>query len=245
MKQLHKFTIEVEKEVEKSETKEENGQKIVTTQKVKEKVSIEFLIRKPTRSEKEEAEIIRATYLSAFIRRGVMPEAVLAKTYSDQGGIMDKIDKEYYDNLTSKLSKKIEEFQNLTLDRKDENNEASEKCLKEIIDLRQEITDFQLRQSSFFQNTAEYKAKAKLIEYLFTLLTEWKPESNKNFESYFKGKNFEEKINSLEKMEDNDDEIYNKMKDKALFVISLFLHSGGAISEQDVNKIVEENFNAR
>ena len=239
MKELYKFSIEIEKEIEKVDTKEENGQKITTTQMVKEKVPIEFIIKKPSRSEKEEAEIIRAALLSSFIRRGVMPEAVLSKTYSDQGGIMDEIDKKHYADLTFRLSKKIEEFQ---LINQKEEKDKSEICLKEIIELRKDLTSFQYQQSSFFENTAEYKARTKLIEYLFTLLVYWKFDTKQDIQPYFKGNNFDERLKSLELLEDNDDEVYLKIRDRALFVISLYTHTGGSVNQEDIRKMVDENF---
>ena len=52
MKHLHKFVINIEKEVEKTEVKQENGQEITVKTKVKEQVPHTFILKKPGRGER-------------------------------------------------------------------------------------------------------------------------------------------------------------------------------------------------
>ena len=241
MKELYKFNILVNREVPDTETKEENGQTITTTKKVIKQVPIEFFIKEPNRSEKEEAEIVRATYLSSYIRRGVLPEAVLAKIYSDMGGTENEADKKFYNTLLEKLTKKIDEFSTaITVDK--DNKELINKYSGEILEIKKEIATFQYSQRSFYENTAEHKAKIKLVEYLFAFLMYWKKDEKSELKPYFDGKTFEDKLNSLEKLENGNDELYLKMKDVGLFVISAFIHTGGSIKREDMEILVKENF---
>ena len=57
MKELFSFNITVNKEVEKTETKEENGQTITVTQKVKEDVPVRIIIKQPSRKNMEDADL--------------------------------------------------------------------------------------------------------------------------------------------------------------------------------------------
>lgn len=241
MKELYKFNVFVNREMPEIETREENGQTITTTKKVVKQVPIEFFIKEPNRSEKEEAEIVRATYLSNYIRRGVLPEAVLAKIYSDMGGTENEADKKLYNSLLEKLTKKIDEFSNAMTADKD-NKDLIDKYSGEILEIKKEIATFQYSQRSFYENTAEHKAKIKLVEYLFSFLIYWKKDEKSELKPYFEGKTFEDKLSNLEKLENSNDEVYIKMKDIGLFVISAFIHTGGSIKSGDMQTLVKENF---
>ena len=226
MKYLYKFSVFIEKTVNDIQKQVKDGQTITVKKPVIKSVPIEFLIKEPNRGEREEAEIVRAAFLSNFIRRGVMPEAVLAKIYSDQGGVENNTDKKKYTDLVESLSTKIGEYSLVLVNEKD-NKEKIDKLGEEILDIKKNITSLQYSQKSYFDNTAEYKAKIKLIEYLFTLLTYWKQDEKNEFKQYFDGKTFDDKMNCLEKFESDNDPVYLKIKDVVLFVISAYIHTGG------------------
>ena len=229
MKILH--SIVTNKEVKR----EENGQE------VKELIPVYFAVKKPSRFEKEEAELIRAEYLSKFIRRGVMPEAVLSKTYSDQGGTMDEFEKTNLLNLNIQLYEGTAEFQRLSA-APDKDQSLIDTELRKIITVKDQITTLQQRQSAYYENTAEFKAKTKLIEYLFTTLTVWREKETDEWKSYFSGDTFDNKLDLIEELEEKNDEIYMKVKNKLIFIISLFVHMGGNVAPEDVKRSVEENF---
>jgi len=102
-------------------------------------ISYPFGIRKPSRSEKEEGGLIQSSYLNKYIRKGVLPEAILLKIYKDQGGIMDEEEKMLLVLTELKLKDKTEQLKNLAVNDKD-NKEAQETLLREIIQIRKEVT---------------------------------------------------------------------------------------------------------
>lgn len=226
IKSIYAFNVNLVKEVE------ENGER------VKKITAYPFAIRKPSRSEKEEAELVRSEYLAKYIRRGVLPEAILNKTYENQGGTLNEYERAYVSTLNHKLFEKTEELKMVTVEK---NKDKEQEVLKEIIVLQQEIASVQYKQSKFYENTAEFKAKTKLIEYLFATLTYWKKAEDKEWEPYFAGDSFEENLDEIEKLEDSEDELYMKMKDKALFAVSMYIHMSGNVKPQDIEKSVKEN----
>lgn len=234
MKSLYSFTVDKEVEVEKTETNEVDGLKTTTTKKVKEKRPIEFVFKKPSRADKEEAEIVRAAYLSEYIRRGIMTEAILLKTYANQGGIMDEGQKKLYTQYNLDLFAKKNEYQLVSAEK-----EKADVILKEIVELQRKITELQYDQNIFFENTAEFKAKTKLIEYLCVFLTYIRHEG-KEPEPYFKGVTFEEKIVSLNALEDEDDEIYVQIRGKLLLVASLYVHLSGNVKPSDIEAVLDD-----
>ena len=162
MKSLYEFSVvdSVEKEV--AETKEENGEKVTTYKKVKEDTSYSFIIKKPTRSEKEEAELIRVQYFSEYIKRGILTQAMLSKTYANYGGVLSDDDLKYYTNLKIQLFEKMQEFK---LHSVQEDKVKSAEVLQVINELETKLTRFEYEQGKFFNNTAEDKARNKLIKY--------------------------------------------------------------------------------
>jgi hypothetical protein len=226
------YTFSVGKQIEKT----------VEGITVKEVVPVSFCLKKPSRNEKEEAEITRAEYLAKYIRRGVLPEAILSKNYSDQGGVLDEYQKNLYTNLSIKLYEKTQEFQKISAV-EPVDKVAAETALKEIVEIQNEITKFQYGQNVFFENTAEFKAKTKLIEWLLCYLTYFKETPESEWQEYFKGDSFEERLDYIESLEEKEDEIYLKIKNELIFAISLFVHLGGDVKAEDIERSIKENFN--
>jgi hypothetical protein len=224
------YTLTVNKEI----TKEVNGEQ------VKESTPVYFALAKPSRFEKEEAELVRAEYLSKFIRRGVLPEAVLSKTYSDMGGTMNENEKNDLISLNISLYEATAEFRRLNV-QAEKNEELINAELTKIIECKRQITDIQQRQSSFLENTAEFKAKTKLIEYLFTSLTYWKEKESDEWKPYFVAETFEQKLDLVEKLDEENDELYLKIKNHFILAVSVFVHKGGNVQAEEVKRIVEEN----
>ena len=92
MKELFSFNITVNKEVEKTETKEENGQTITVTQKVKEDVPVRIIIKQPSRKNMEDADLQYSVEMSNCVKKGILTKGMLTKKYSDTGGMFSEDD---------------------------------------------------------------------------------------------------------------------------------------------------------
>jgi hypothetical protein len=100
-KELYSFSVdrEVEKEVSSSKTDKKTGEQITVTKKVKEKEPLAVKIKKPSRRELEDAELEFSVEMSKCIKKGILTKAMLAKKYSDTGGLMSEDDaQELVDN---------------------------------------------------------------------------------------------------------------------------------------------------
>ncbi len=108
-KELYSFSVdrEVEKEVSSTKKDKKTGEEITVTKKVKEKEPLAVKIKKPSRRELEDAELEFSVEMSKCIKKGILTKAMLAKKYSDTGGLMSEDDaQELVDNY-----KKIFELQ--------------------------------------------------------------------------------------------------------------------------------------
>ena len=73
-KELYTFTLDEEKEVEKSHTRKnkKTGEKTTVTKKVKEKVPIQVKLKRPSRRELEDAELEYSVEMSRCVKRVIL-----------------------------------------------------------------------------------------------------------------------------------------------------------------------------
>ena len=93
MKKLYKFTISetVTKKVEEK-SKDKDGNEVTVTKDSVEVVDRPIFLRKPTRSMFDEAELYYGVQLSEGIKAGLLTRALLAKRFSNDGGVMSNTD---------------------------------------------------------------------------------------------------------------------------------------------------------
>jgi hypothetical protein len=96
-KQLYSFSIEDTKEVEEKTTekrknKEGDEKEVEVSQKIQKKIPFKFVIKEPSRRELEEADMEYSIEMSRCIKKGVLTKAMLAKKYSDTGGLLAESD---------------------------------------------------------------------------------------------------------------------------------------------------------
>lgn len=234
-KYIYEFDVKIEKDVNKVEKKEEGGAVTTIETKVKEFVPVFFAFKKPSRAEREDAEEYRAKKWGEFVKKGIMPEAILLKSYANYGGILDEAQKKYYIKVRADYAETLEKMQ-LAKINKDEDKAIQ--LMAESLGLRDEIVEFERNQSSFFENTAEAKSRNKLIEYLILKLTYFKEKSGEEYKQYFKGEEVDDKLKFLENLEDSKDEIILKVWSQLLFISSLYVSLGGDLKKEDVEEFV-------
>ena len=231
-KMIYEFEVPQEIEVEKTDTKEENGQKISVTTKVKENRPVKFGLKRPSMSEKEDAEMARSAYFGKCVKAGVITQAELRKKYGDSGGIYTLEEEKQYVILRNKLRDSIEAYQLASVESQNTPKEELDRLFNEIFSLRGLVMDFENSANFFYQDTAEYKSRNHLIECLSLQLTYFKRESDKDWVSFFGGDNLEEKRISLEKYEEENNELYLASRDKIILFFSLFLQNQNLTKEE-------------
>lgn len=239
-KKIYEFTVSKQEEVDKTETKIEDGKEISITSKVTEAVSRKFFIKKPTRALFEEAELFYAVRLSEGIKAGLLTRSLLSKRYSNDGGALSDQDKGKYAELYVRLFEKQNEFQKLSIvDKNDRNKEAQEyfdKLSSEIINLRTEIQDFEIAQASLFDQTAENRARNKTILWWILHLSFMIDKEGKESQLFGEG-SFDEKLALYDGIEDSQDEWLKTVVKKFAFYVS-FWYMGRASTQEEFEKLV-------
>ena len=235
-KQLYKFTIDkqVEKTVQSSKKDKKTGEEIITKKKVTEKVPIEVKIKRPSRRELEEAELEYSVEMSRCVKKGILTKAMLAKKYSDTGGIFSEEEAKNYTVLYKKLLDLQNEYIRLdSVDKKDEKQTTKfEKIKEDIADTKRQIIEIESTFQSFFDHTADVKAQNRLLMWYAINLTYIQEQEDEDPVPYFTGDDFEEKIENYYKKEESGDEFYMALIKKVSTIIAFWFFNQASQPEE-------------
>jgi hypothetical protein len=247
-KELYSFSIdrEVEKEVSSSKVDKKTGETITVTKKVKEKEPIAIKLKKPSRRELEDAELEFSVEMSRCIKKGILTKAMLAKKYSDSGGLMSEDDaKELVDNY-KKIFELQSEYARLEIvQNKSEKQEARIKEIgAELAETRRAIVETESNYQSLFDHTADLKAQNRLILWYVVMLTYIQGnEEDATPKPYFGAGTFEDRLEEYYKKEESEDSEYFLITKKAATILAFWFFNQASDKESFDNLMnrVENN----
>lgn len=239
MKKLFQFLVEKETEEKtKSSIVNEKGETVTTETPQKVKVSQKVFIRKPSRSLYDEAELYYGVKLSEGIKAGLLTRALLAKRFLNDGGILSEQEKDKYTNLISRLSEiQMEMNQESRKDKKEQDSQKINELNEESEKIRADLVDLEMGQSALFDQTAENRARNKIILWWILNLSHFEDEEGKQI-PVFAGESFGEKLSSYDEIDEKDDNFLNEVIRKLMYYVS-FWYVGRAQSEEDFKKLDE------
>ncbi len=239
IKTLYVFDITQEKEVDETTTRLEGDKTINETVKVKKPFVTHIAFKKISRAEREDADIEKASWWNTYVKQGLMPEAVLLKTYGNVGGILSDDQKKQYLDLRVKLKSKLEEEVFMrTAGAVDQ--EKADALSREIIVLRDEIIAFEQDQASFFENTAEAKARLKVVQFLILHLSYVRADENQPWIPFFKGTNTKDKLADYTAKEEAADELFSLSKIYLEFLAAFVFGSNYVATTADIDSYLKE-----
>jgi hypothetical protein len=218
IKSIYDFTVSKTTEIE------ENGQKITKLSPVY------FRIKRPSRVENEDAGLIYSKYLNEYFRKGVLPEAILTKIYENQGGTISENERASLIIYQLKLIELEENYKQLGVEKVA--SEKLDEIKRGIVEVQNKIADIYFKQTSFYQDTAEFKAKLKKVTYLTGVLTYFRKDDKSEWQRYFNSNEIEGILEESDKLEESGDEIYLKIKDRLSFPIFIYLQNPSIKSEE-------------
>ena len=238
MKKL--FQFELEKEVvskEKETSKNDKGETVTTEKEVTKTINQKVFLRKPTRSLYDGAELFYGVKLSEGIKAGLLTRALLAKRFSNDGGVLSNDEKDRYAELYLKLYETQLDAERLSANKDDQDQEKLESLLEESADIRRQLTDFEMAQSQLFEQTAENRARNKTILWWVLNLSHFEDEDGKS-SVIFEGKDFEEKLNSYDSMEEGGDDFDEELLQKLIYYVS-FWYVGRVSNQEEFDNLLK------
>lgn len=249
LQQLYSFTVHDSQEVaEKTKEKRKNAEgieeEVEVTKKIEKKVPYTVILKEPTRRELEEADMEYSIEMSRCIKRGILTKAMLAKKYSDTGGILSESDAKKLMDLYSELSELEGEFTKSTLAQRNV-KKMSKKARKDISDLssraamvRRDIVTLESAYQTLFNHTADTKAQNRIILWYIANLTFFKKDEGET-EPLFDGKTFEEKIDSYYAKDEAEDSLFQLAAGKLASIVSYWYFSNEP-EKEDFDKIIND-----
>lgn len=238
MKKL--FQFELEKEVvskEKETSKNDKGETVTTEKEVTKTINQKVFLRKPTRSLYDGAELFYGVKLSEGIKAGLLTRALLAKRFSNDGGVLSNDEKDRYAELYLKLYETQLDAERLSANKDSQDQDKLEGLLEESADIRRQLTDFEMAQSQLFEQTAENRARNKTILWWVLNLSHFEDEDGKN-SVIFEGKDFEEKLNSYDSMEEGGDDFDEDLLQKLIYYVS-FWYVGRVSNQEEFDNLLK------
>jgi hypothetical protein len=225
-KELYSFTIFEDKEVFVEETTldQGTGEEITIKKKTIEKSPIQIILKKPSRRQIEEADLEYSVEMSRCIKKGILTKAMLAKKYSDTGGLMSETEssklvdlyKDIYDLQNENI--KLEAITNKT---EEIQNKISTVVAKST-EVRKNIVEIESSYRALFDHTADSKAQNRIILWYIINLTYIKKETDESPKPYFKGKDFEDKLQSFYEREEESSDQYLQLSRKLSTLIAFW-----------------------
>jgi len=242
-KELYSFTIEEEKEVEKTSKRKnkKTGEETTVTKKVKQKVPIQISIKRPSRRELEEAELEYSVEMSRCVKKGILTKAMLYKKYSDTGGVWTEDEAKDYGVLYKETFEIQNKYVRLeTIEKKtDAQLKELDQLKTDLAEIRRKLVDAETSMESLFNHTADNKAQNRLLLWYTLMLTNIKGDADGEFAPYFKGKDFDEKIDDYYKKEDEASAFYSDVVKKVTTVLAFWFFNQ-ASSPDEFNKLIED-----
>jgi|TARA_Y100000361_G_scaffold81201_1_gene71831 hypothetical protein len=168
MKRIYEFTVNKEETTkEQSVEKKKDGTEVTTAKDVVKEVPHKFFLRRPTRRMTDEAELYYGVKLAEGIKAGLLTRTLLEKRFKNDGGIRSDEDSKKYKSITDKLKNFYEEQTKiLEIDEKKRTSSQKKRLKqleKEVQPVRKELRNLQLQEDSLYEETAESRARNKVI----------------------------------------------------------------------------------
>jgi len=226
MKELYSFVVDKEIEKEEVTTKIDKKTKEETTvkKKVTTKVPLTVRLKKPSRRELEEAELEFSVEMSRCVKKGILTKAMLAKKYSDSGGLMSEDDAKSLVDSYKKIFDLQNEYARLEIiqNKTDKQVERVEEMSTELAKVRRQIVELESNYQSLFDHTADVKAQNRLILWYVVMLTYIQEETDDVEVPLFGNGDFDERLEKYYEKEESEDSLYFLIAKKAATVLAFW-----------------------
>lgn len=234
-KELYSFTVdkEIEKIVESSKKDKKTGEETITKKKVKEKVPVLIRLKRPSRRELEDAELEFSVEMSRCVKKGILTKAMLAKKYSDTGGLMSEDDAQSLVEAYKKIFDLQNEYSRLEIiqNKSDKQKEKVDEIISSLTATRRQIVEFESNYQSLFDHTSDVKAQNRLILWYVIMLTYIQEDKDEDPKPYFGAGDFEKRLEEYYSQEESDDDLYFLITKKAATILAFWFFNQASDKE--------------
>ena len=208
MKRIYEFTVNKEETLEEESVEnKKDGTKVTTAKDVKKEVPYKFFLRRPTRAMTDEAELYYGVRLAEGIKAGLLTRALLEKRFENDGGTRSDDENTEYKQTIEKLQDFHKEQSKILEISEKKRTPAHKKKLKEldkeIKPARRALRDLQMEEDNLYEETAESRARNKVI--LWWMLTLAYEEKDGKENEFFGEGDLEAKFERYDEIDEGED----------------------------------------
>jgi len=229
---LFEYTLDKEIEEKVTEKKVIEGKEVEVTETVKTIKPAKYAILKNSRRMTEKADLFFAKTVGFYTKQGLLSVHQINKRYYNDDGPFNKDEEKVMENLADQKAKLGEKYFGLSqIEKKTPEQDKEEReILEEILELQKRMDSISTPYVGIFNQTAEYKARNKLITF-WTVFLLHKQNENGEWERVVDVKDYEDGEEILFDIEDDGTPFEQEAIKKGMFFISYWA-SGGDTSEQ-------------
>jgi len=244
-KYFYEFHVNKEIEIEDQViNKNEDGSETITKRKVKKETPVKFLLRKPNRVLRDDADLYYNMKLAEATRKGMLTASGLSKIIDNEDGVLSEKDKELKSETYAKLLNKQSEYQRLgsKADKTDDDKLQIEAIEKEISEALVILKSIEKKESHLYANTAEMYAQTKTLFWWMLNLSYYHDEADK-IVAFFGEGDEKKKMAKYDEYEEKEDlfliEVINKLSHytAVAFITSSFDQEKMDAAIKAINKI--------
>jgi hypothetical protein len=242
LKEIYNFTIYEEKEIPvETVSKDTEGNEVKVTKKEKVKTPVKVILKKPSRRQIEEADLEYSVEMSRCVKKGILTKAMLVKKYSDTGGLMSETEAKGLYQMYQRLMELQREYtENETVNKGEANRQKkTEELTFEMAKVRDQIVKTEMAYQSLFDHTADMKAQNRLLLWYIINLTFIQREDEDKPSPYFKGEDFEDKLEDYYVKEESEELQYFEIARKISRIAAFWFYNQGATT-QDYEALMED-----
>ena len=117
--------------------------------------------------------------------------------------------------------------------------ERLEELKKTLAETRRQIVESESAMQSLFDHTADTKAQNRLLLWYTLMLTHVQEEEDESPKAYFKGEEFEQKMEDYYSKEDESSDFYHELVKKVTTVLAFWFFNQASAPEE-FNKLIED-----
>ena len=245
-KVIYQFEIKKEEQVEEESTRNKKNkdtgetEKVTTSKIVTKEIPYKIKIYEPSRRQVEDADMEFSIEMSKCIKKGILTKAMLAKKYSDSGGLLTEDDSRDLIRLYKELAELQNDLGRLMSKKKKSDTEKEKEgdLTEKFAKTRKRIVELETSYQNVFNHTADTKAQNKTVMwYMLNLSHVEKPGGLE--EPLFPGDTPDSKEEAYYEKDESGDEIYELAREKLMTFVSFWYFSQNA-SNEDFTKLEED-----
>ena len=241
MKRIYEFTVNKEETVkEETVEKKKDGTEVTTSKDVKKEIPHKFFMRRPTRAMTDEAELYYGVKLAEGIKAGLLTRALLEKRFENDGGTRSDEENKEYNKIIEKLQAFHKEQSKILQINEKKRTPTQKKRLKEleaeIKPARRDVRDLQLIEDNLYEETAESRARNKVI--LWWMLHLAHIEENGKDTPFFGEGDLDSRFETYDEIDEGDDIFKLVVARKFAYYVS-FWFVGRPNSQEEFQSMID------